>query len=436
MNPIYFELVVIVSLVLGNGVLAMSETALVASKKARLQQRAENADSRARMALELANAPGRFLSTVQIGITLIGILAGAFSGATVAEELEAALGTIPELAVYAELLSVAAVVVAITYLSLVLGELVPKRIALNDPEGVAAFAAPLMQVLSRIAAPLARLLNASSQAVLHLLRFRPAAEAEVTEDEIRILIGQGTQTGVFEPIERRIVDQVFLLGDLSVSALMTHRVEIDWLEIGDSPLEWRARIEAGRHARYPVAEGGLDNVLGIVAAKDMLARCLAGLPLDLKATVRPALYLPQSLPAFEAIERLQQAHAQIALVLDEFGGIQGLVTTSDLLEAIVGEFPEAGEAPDPHAVQREDGSWLMDGMLPIEEVRNLLRIQELPGEREHHFETLGGFILAYLGRIPASGESLRWGGYRFVVVGMDRLRVDKVLVGPDEITGA
>jgi putative hemolysin len=436
MPPIFFELAIILLLILTNGVLAMSETALIASRKVRLQQRAEADDPRARVALELARAPSRFLSTVQIGITLIGILAGAFSGATVAEEMEAAFGSFPLLAPYAEAISVAIVVVVITYLSLVFGELVPKQIALNDPERVAASLAPSMRFLSRIASPLVHLLSISSKALLRLLKARSASEPEITEEEIRILIGQGTQAGVFEPIEEDIVDQIFRLGDLSVSALMTPRVDIDWLDLASSTEELQQQIQARGHAHFPVAQGSLDHIVGIVAAKDMLARYLAGRPLDLKAILRPAQFVPESMPAFEVVERLQQTHSQIALVLDEFGGIHGLVTTRDLLEAIVGEFPEEGKAADPDVVLREDGTWLMDGMMSTEAVRDLLRIRELPGEREHHFQTLGGFLMSYLGRIPKSGDSVRWGGFRFEVVDMDKLRVNKVLVGVESPTSS
>jgi putative hemolysin len=431
MAPVFFEIAVLLLLILANGALATAETALVASRKVRLQQRAEAANPGAAVALEMARDPGRFLSTVQIGITLIGVLAGAFSGATIAEEMEAAFIALPQLAPYAEPISVAIVVVVITYLSLVFGELVPKQIALNNPERVSAFVAPAMHLLSRVAAPLVHLLSLSGRFVLGLLKVRPAAEPEITQDEIRILIGQGTRAGVFDPIEQEIVDQVFRLGDLSVSALMTPRLGIDWLDAALPAQQLRQQIEARGHTHFPVASGSLDNIMGIAAAKDLLTQCLAGRPLDLATVIQPALFVPEGMPAFEAVERLQQAHSQVALVLDEYGGVHGLVTTSDLLEAIVGEFPEVGMPPDPDVIQREDGTWLLDGMLPSEAVRDLLGVTELPGEKEQHFQTLGGFIMTYLGRIPTPGDAFRWGGYRFEVLDMDRYRVDKVLVGPE-----
>jgi putative hemolysin len=430
MSSVMFEAVVIFLLILTNGIFAMAEIAVVSARKTRLQQWAEAGDTRARTALELANAPNQFLATVQIGITLIGILAGAFGGATLANELAAVLADISWLAPYSQPLSLGFVVLVITYLSLIVGELVPKRLALNNPERIAAVIASPMRALSRLAYPAVHLLGLSTEFVLRAFGMSPAMESPVTEEEIRTLIEQGTQAGMFEEAEQEMVERIFRLGDRRVSAVMTPRTEIIWLDRGASVEEIRHTITTSVHSRFLVADGSLDNILGIVHAKDLLVHCLGAQAVDLTATLHQPLYVPESMRAPRVLELFKQSGTHIALVIDEYGGIQGLVTPSDILEAIVGDLPVAGEQFEPLAVQREDGSWLLDGMLSVDEFKELFDLGHLPGEDQGVYQTLAGFIIMQLGRIPATSDYFEWEGLRIEVVDMDGNRVDKVLVTP------
>jgi putative hemolysin len=432
MPSVVFEASVVILLIIINGIFAMSEIAVVSARKTRLQQWAEEGNPKARAALELANNPNRFLSTIQIGITLIGILAGAFGGATIARELAVMLDTIPWLAPYSHPLSLVLVVLVITYLSLVVGELVPKRLALNNPERLALAVAGPMQLLSRLAYPAVHLLGLSTERILRTLGVQPSTEPPVTEEDIRALIEQGTQAGMFEAAEQEMVERVFRLGDRRVSAVMTPRTEIVWLDIEASAAEIRQTITTSVHSRFLVADGSLDDILGVVHAKDLLAHILGGQTLDLSATLQQPLYVPESMRALKALELFKQSATHIALVINEYGGIQGLVTPSDILEAIVGDLPEAGEVLDPLAVQREDGSWLLDGMLPVDEFKDLFDLGELPGEDQGIYQTLAGFVILQLGRIPAVADHFQWDRLRIEVVDMDGNRVDKVLVTPTD----
>ena len=405
----------------------MSEIALVSARKARLQQRADTGDAKARAALELANAPDQFLSTVQIGITLVGIFAGAFGGATIAAQLAAQLRRVPVLAAYSEAIGLGVVVLTITYLSLIIGELVPKRLALNNPERIAALVASPMRRLSRITAPVVHLLSFSTSIVLRLLGAKASAEPSVMEEEIKVLIHQGTEAGVFEQSEREIVESVFRLDDRRVSALMTPRLDIVWIDINNSPDDIRRKMGESRYSRFPVAQGSLDNMLGVVKAKDLLGRCLAGEPLDLRLSLKQPLFVPETQSALQVLEFFKSAHTHIALVIDEYGSVQGLVTMNDVLEAIVGDMPAAGST-ESYAVRREDGSWLLDGAIPIDEFKEIFPVGSLPGEDRHDYQTLAGFVITHLGRIPRTADRFEWGNLRFEVVDMDRNRVDKVLV--------
>jgi len=426
MSRIAVEILVLVVLILVNGLFAMAEIAVVSARKTRLQQQAQEGNKRAQVALELANAPNQFLATIQIGITLVGIMAGAFGGATIAEELAGMLEQVPLLAPYSEAIGVGIVVLTITYFSLVIGELVPKRLGLNNAERVAARLAPSMRTLSRLASPLVRLLGLSTDLALRLLRVRPEQEAPVSEEEIKLLLQQGTRAGAFEPAEQEMVEHVFRLGDATVEALMTPRLEVVWLDLDDPAEEVRRVVATGGYSRFPVARGDLDHVLGMVYARDLLADGLDGQPFDLEANLRPALYLPETITALEAVEQLRMNHTDAALVIDEYGGFEGLLTVEDILEAIVGDILAPGELVEPEAVQREDGSWLLDGTLPIDEVRDLLGIDSLPHEGSQ-YQTLGGLVMLCLGRIPSAGDHFHCCGWRFEVVDMDRLRVDKVM---------
>jgi len=435
MGSTSLELTIVLLLVILNGFLAMSELAVVSARKPRLQQMAEAGDVGAAKALELAAAPGAFLSTVQVGITLVGIFAGAFGGATVARGLAAWLVNVPVVGVYAEPLSVGLVVILVTYLSLVIGELVPKQLALRDPEGLAARVAGPLQGVARVASPLVHLLNNSTEGVLRLMRIEPRAEPEVTEEEIRLMLGQATAQGIFEPIEEEIVDQVFRLADRKVGALITPRTEMVWLDVNAAPETLREQVIASGRSRFPVADGQLDQMLGVALAKDLLSQALTGQPLDLRAILRPALFVPESTPALTVIERFKQTHSKLAIVIDEYGGVEGLVTVDDVLASIVGDIPEPDEEMAAGAVQREDGSWLIDGMFPIEEFQELFEVEDLPEATEGYYQTVGGFVMASLGQVPQSGDHFRWGGLRVEVMDMDGRRVDKVLVvrAPDEV---
>jgi putative hemolysin len=357
-------------------------------------------------------------------------LAGAFGGATIARQLDAMLSDIPWLAPYSHPLSLGLVVLAITYLSLVVGELVPKRLALNSPERVATAIATPMQLLSRVAYPAVHLLGLSTEVLLRALGMKPSTEPPVTEEEIRALLEQGTQAGMFEAAEQEMVERVFRLGDRRVSAVMTPRTEIAWLDRRAPAEATRHIITTSVHSRFLVADGSLDNILGVVHAKDLLAHILSGQTLDLAATLQQPLYVPESMRALKTLELFKQSATHIALVIDEYGGIQGLVTPSDILEAIVGDLPEAGEQLEPLAVQREDGSWLLDGMLPVDEFKDLFDLDDLPGEDQGIYQTLAGFVIMQLGRIPVVADYFEWDGLKIEVVDMDGNRVDKVLVTP------
>jgi magnesium and cobalt exporter, CNNM family len=430
MPSVLFEALVILLLIILNGVFAMSEIAVVSARKTRLEQWANEGDGKARAALELANAPNQFLATIQIGITLIGILAGAFGGATIARAIAVGLDEIPMVAPYSRPVSLAIVVLVITCLSLIIGELVPKRLALNSPERIASTLATPMRALARLASPVVYVLDLSTDAVLRVLGMRPVVEPPVTEEEIRALIAQGTQAGMFDEAEQEMVERVFRLGDRRVGAVMTPRTEIVWVD-SEAPLEEiQQTIAQSTHSRILVAQGSLDDVLGVVHAKELLLPLLRGEPLDLAAVLRQPLYVPESMRALEVLESFKQSATHIALVIDEYGGVQGLLTPSDILEAIVGDLPRPGEQVDPLAVQREDGSWLLDGMLSIDDFKELFHLGRLPDEDQGVYQTLAGFVIMQLGRIPAVSDHFEWGGLRIEVVDMDGNRVDKVLAHP------
>ncbi len=430
MSSITFEILLILLLIFANGVFAMSEMAIVSSRKVRLQNMANQGDKKARAALELADAPNRFLSTVQVGITLIGILAGAFGGATISERLAVNLSQISWLAPYSRAIAFTLVVASITYLSLIVGELVPKRLALNSPETIAASVAMPMRTIAAIASPVVHLLSASTDLVLRILGISASTEPQVTEEEIKVLIEQGTEAGMFEEAEQDMVERVFRLGDRPVSALMTPRPDIVWLDLEDSPEENRKKMIDSANSRFPVCQGGLDNVLGIMPVTDLLARSLSGEALDLTVSLRQPVFVPESTRGLKVLELFKQTGTHMALVVDEYGVIQGLVTLNDILVEIVGDVPSADELEDPQAVQRDDGSWLLDGMLAVDEFFEIFGVDESRGEHRGSYQTLGGFVITHLGRIPNAADSFEWDGMRFEVMDMDGNRVDKVLVVP------
>jgi len=427
LSNLAWEILIIFLLLIANGVFAMAEIAVVSSKRVRLKQLANQGNTRARSALDLAGSPNQFLATVQIGITMVGILAGAFGGATVAEKLGVFLNSFPTLAPYGEAVGVGLVVIVLTYFSLVIGELVPKRLALNSPERIASAVASPMKVLSRVASPAVWLLSHSSNLVLRLIGTKPSTEPPVTEEEIKLLIEQGTQTGVFEEVEQDMIEGVLQMADRHVSLLMTPRKQIISFEVNDSPERIHRKLTHSQHSRFPVIKGNLETILGIVRAKDLLAQSLAGQPMDLKTVLRPPLFVPENMSILKLLETFKQEKTHIALVIDEYGGIQGLVTHNDILESIVGDIPSVGEPGEPQATRREDGSWLLDGMLHIDSLKEIFDFAELPAERQGLYQTVGGFVISQVRRIPRAGQSFEWGGVRFEVVDMDGRRVDKVL---------
>ena len=422
------ELGFLLILILANGVFALSEIALVSSRKARLQQWAEEGKSGASAALELSNDPTRFLSTVQIGITLVGTIAGVFSGASIAEDLGMWLNQFSIVSGHGVTLAMMLVVMCVSYLSLVLGELAPKRIGLNSPERIICAVAAPMNILSKMAAPGVWLLTATTELIMALIGLRPSDEPEVTEEEIRMVVRQGAQAGVLEAVEHAMVDRVLTLGDRKVSSLMTPRRDIVWLDLQESPEEIRTKIAASNCSRFPVREGNSEQVLGVIHVKDLLAADALTKPLDMRILLQPAMYVPESTRALKLLEQFRSSPIHMALIIDEYGSLQGLVTPADIMEAIVGDITSVEEREDPMVVRRDDGSWLIDGTLPIGDLRTILGTRQLSGEEDGTFETLGGFVMSHMGKVPATGDRFSSNGFRFEVVDMDGRRVDKVLV--------
>ena len=416
------EVIVIGALIVLNGILAMSEAALVASRKTKLQQFANEGDTASKTALKLTADPNIFLSTIQIGITLIGVLSGAVGGATISEQLALEFNKIPAVQTYSEALALGIVVMVITVLSLWLGELVPKRMALHNPEQIARIVAGPMTFISKVFSPLVRILSRSTDFVLNLFGVKASNEPPITEEEFQVLLDQGTQAGVFEESEQDMVEGVFSLGDQRVYSLMTPRTEIVWLDIDETIEEIRAKIAENDYSRFPVRQDTLDVILGIVKARDLLVPSLKGETIRLKDLLKPAYFIPETMLASKALEIFKESHTDILLVIDEFGGLQGLLTINDIVEEIVGEMG-LGE---PQATQRQDGSWLLDGMLEVDEFKDIFNLNALPHEDE--YETLSGFVMMSLGRVPKTADNFEWKGYRFEVIDMDGRRVDKVLV--------
>ena len=393
-----------------------------------MQTLAADGDKGARAALELAGNPGSFLSTVQVGITLIGILAGAFGGATIAEKLAPSLKRFPAIEPFADNISFGLVVLVITYFSLIIGELIPKRLALHSPDKIASAVAAPMKRLSALTSPLVRLLEGSTNGLLRLFGLRESSDPPVTEDEIKILIEQGIRAGVFQEAERDLIERTFHMGDRTVSELMVPRPDVVFLDLEDPPEVIKEVVSSNRLSRYPVIQGAADNVVGVVRAKDLLAREFTNQPFDLKAAMVPALYLPDTMPAFKAIEMFKSSRRHIAIVIDEHGGVEGVVTVNDILDALVGDIPSMDEQEEQPVIRREDGSFLLDGALPVNRLKQTLGLKRLPGEEDGGFQTLGGFLMTLLGRVPVTADHMEFGGWRFEVVDMDRRRVDKVLV--------
>ncbi|HYO78449.1 MAG TPA: hemolysin family protein [Thermoanaerobaculia bacterium] len=419
-SRITLEIVLILLLVVGNGVFAMAEIAVVSSRKARLRARSEDGDRGAAVALELAETPNDFLSTVQVGITLVGILAGVFGGATLAKELGAHFNTVPWIAPHGETLGLAVVVLAITYLSLVIGELVPKRIGLANPERIAAAMSPAMRGLARLARPVVWFLSISTSAVVKLLRLSPSNEPSVTEEELTSMLELGRKTGEFHPAEEEMIKGVFALADRTASAIMTPRHDVIWLDLTRPTPELQRLIVESGLSRFPAAESSLDHFVGVIEVKDLIANCFSGLPPDLRAAVRQPLVFPETASALQILHEFQNKKAEIAIVVDEYGGVEGIVTVADLATRVLGL-----EEDENAIVVREDGSWLVDAMMNFADFAEEIGFR--PGDEDEP-DTVAGFVLQHLGRLPRVAESFDASGYRFEVVDMDGRRVDKVLV--------
>lgn len=429
MEQISLEIFLIFILLVINGLFSMSEIAVVSSRKVRLQKRADEGNLGAKAAIEIADSPDRFLSTVQIGITLVGVLSGAFGGAALAVHLVPFIEQISFLAPFAESLSFALVVLVITYFSLVIGELVPKRIALNAPESIAAYISRPMNFISTVTAPVVWLLSSSTNAILKLLRQNNSDEESVTEEEVKAMIIQGTSVGVFEETEQELMESVIRLDDQNITALMTPRTKIGWINLDDSEIDVRRQIKDQAFSRLLVGGGDLDNIQGFVKAKDILNMMLTENALDLQKIIKQPLFIPETVTALEVLEKFRKSDTHLAVIIDEFGSTHGVITTKDILKAIVGDLSIDGTRKE-NAFQRKDGSWLLDARLSNTDFCDILGIKELPEEEFGMYETLAGFIIKRLEKFPETGDKFEWENYTFEIIDMDEKRIDKVLATP------
>jgi len=430
MNSILLELTIIALLLLANGVFAMMEIAVVSARKSRLRRLAETGDARAQAALELAESPNRFLATVQVGITLVGVLAAAFSGATLAAKLAEPMRQLQWLAPHADKAAFGVVVATLTYFTLIIGELVPKRLGLGNPEGIARLLARPMRGLSRFAAPLVWVLSCSTDGLMKLLRIKPEPEAVVTEEEIKLLVREGTRAGRFHPREPDMVEGVLALDRLPARELMTPRAKIIWINAADSHETIWHKIVVSGHTVFPVYEGTRDHVIGVVSIKSIYANLAAGITPRVRDLMTPALIVTASLTAAQLLEKFKETGRHVALVADEFGGISGLVSLHDILEAIIGELPSSGDRLKPTAKKRDDGCWLVDGMLDADEFEQLVPGFKLHPPAERGYQTFAGYIIKQMGHVPAEGECFNAHGYTVEVIDMDGHRVDKLLLMP------
>ena len=430
MNAILLETGVILLLLAANGVFAMTEIAVVSARKVRLRRLAETGDMKAKAALELAESPNRFLATVQVGITLVGVLAGAFGGATIAEEIAKRLQTFSLLAPYGEAIGIGTVVLAITFFSLILGELVPKRIGLNNPERIARLMAAPMNRLAWLASPLVRLLSASTELILRLIRLKKPQDPPETEEEVKVLIQEGVQAGVFDHREPEMVEGVLALDRLPVRDIMTPRAKIIWINQADPHEAIWHKIVVSEHSHYPVYDGSRDKVTGLLSLKAIYANLAAGIRVNVRDLLVPPMFVASSQTAASLLETFKRSGQHLALVTDEAGRIIGLVTPLDVMEAIVGEFPSPAERLKPEAKQRPEGSWLVDGVLPLETLEPVLARVRFPSAERRDYATIGEFAAARLGHTPREGETFDDQGCRFEILDMDGPRVDKLLITP------
>lgn len=426
--PIYFNIIFVFILIFLNAIFAMFEIAMVSSRKMRLVQKSAEGEPGAAQAVELHNEPNQFLSTVQIAITMINAFSGAIGGAILAKPVAEVLNNVVWLAPYADVIALIFVVLVITYFSIVLGELIPKRIAVGNPEGIAIQFSSMMLVLSKLFRPLIKFLGASTNLGLKLLGIQPDETPKITTEEIKGYIEEGRDIGLIKDSEQEMLSGIFRLIDRRVEAIMTPRMEMMWIDI-NSPVKenWQLILESS-HSRIPVADGNLDRILGYIQTRELLGHSPDDPGSDLRSFIKDPIYLPENMAALKALDAIQNSGVHLAVVIDEFGGITGMVTDYDILEAIVGEIPEDSMDTDYLVFQREDGSWLFDGLLVIDQLKEILNFSVMPGEERAAYQTLSGFVMSQLGRIPKTGAKFTYEGYIFEVVDMDGRRVDRVMV--------
>ena len=425
------EIVVVLVLIVLNGLFSMAELALVSASRARLQGAAEKGSKGAARALELKADPGRLLSAVQIAITLIGILAGTLGGQTLGERLALWLSDKPGfIGTYSSAIALSVVVLIITYLSLILGELVPKRLAMTRPEPIATGIAGFMRSISRGAAPMIWFLTASTNLVLKLIPGKEKEESAVTEEEINLMLREGAAAGHFHVGETEIVQMALRLGDRTVGAVMTPRTQVEWLDLADPAEERRKKVLASPYSRFPVCDGSPDNVAGILQVKDVLSAVLSGDEVDIRKVLKPPLFIPDTVTVLRALEMFKKSGEPMAFVVDEYGDFEGIVTLHDILQALVGDIASPGDETDPSLVKRDDGSFLIDGMLSLDQLKDQIQLAELPSEADVDYHTVGGFMMAQIRKVPNVGDKFLFHGWRFEVVDMDGRRVDRILAVP------
>lgn len=431
MSFIAVEIFAVFLLLIINGIFSMSELAVVSARQIRLQQQAKKGNKGAQTAMELAESPNRFLSTVQIGITLVAILSGAFGGAGISQALAAKLEKISFIAPYSQMVAFVIVVGIITYFSIVIGELIPKSLALNSPEKIASLVSRPMKFLSWVASPMVWALSIPTVFFLKVFKVKASVEPPVTDEEIKGLIDAGTKAGVFEETEQDLFESIIHLGDRPVASMMTPRTKINWLDTQDSIEKIKEELINSRYSRLPVSRGGLDSIVGYVSAKKLLSQILKEAEINLESVLQHPLYVPETINTLELLERFKEVNTHFAIVVDEFGGVEGLVTMHDVLEEIVGDFSVSQHTLSKEGVvAQKNGSWLINGQLSIFDFKEVLNLEALPADEEDQYHTVAGFVLTRLGKVPEAGESFEWNNFKFEVVEMDNKRVDKIFVTP------
>ncbi len=417
------ELLIIALLILLNGVFSMAEIALVSARKARLEVQASKGDNKAKEALKLANHPDHFLSTVQIGITLIGILTGLYSGDKITGDIKLFVERFPALVPYSSGIASTLVVIVITYFTLIFGELIPKRIGLSAPERIAKFVAAPMRMVSKVTFPFIWLLTQSTRLISKILNIK-SNDSQVTEEEIKAIINEGTEQGTLEETEQEIIERVFHLSDRNITSLMTHRSDIVWFSTGDTEETIKEKILREPHSIYPICEGEIDNIKGVISLKDLY---LNKDTIPFKELMRPALFVPENNTAFKVMEKFKESQLHSCFIVDEYGSVLGLITLKDILEAIIGDMPQADD-DEYEVIPREDGSFLIDGQIPFYDFLSYFDKTDWMNEGEQEFDTIAGFILHKLKRIPNVADKLEWNGFDLEIIDMDGHRIDKILV--------